>query len=338
MWRNSYFLETWFQDFHPQNMAAQPSGRTGSPTMAQTMTESLIAIIAIRTVHIDFSFRNQFVDTGRILRPIHVEIFPESGSTQIEHRSPILTDDIHGSLVITSLRHGFQHVITIESRETLGSSYTQHVLICLFGFHQSGQSHEGCTLLGLIMVWNILLQFLGSLGTTIRQCLVAHSQCHFVTSIHRHDHKSLQSGIYALHIRRRRPVEESGSVQHFLAIFIDFGYQMIEQSSHVFLLFLQVLQVTLIEIPVLVNEQPPDGIGTDTIHPVRHRCSIAYQIQTLRNHFVITEHGIYGHQFGMQVAYPHQTVPLHTIPNIFLHIEMNGIGSGHPDIIQTLIV
>ena len=289
-------------------------------------------------MYIDLSFWHQLVYTGCILGPVDVEIFPESGSTQVEHRTPIFADDIHSALVIACLGHGFEHVVTIERREALCASYTQHILVGFLGLHESGQCHEGCPLLGLVMVGNVFLQLLRSLGTSVCQFLVAHRQCHFMTGIHGHNHKGLQSGIHALHIRRRRPVEESGSVQHFLAILIDFGHQMVEQGSHVFLLFLQVIQVALIEIPVLVNEQPPNGIGTDAIHPVRYRSGIANQIQALRNHFIVSEHGIHGHEFGMQIAYPYQTVTLHPVPNVFLHIEMNGIGSRHPNIIQALVI
>ena len=289
-------------------------------------------------MYIDLSFRYQFVDTGCILGPVNVEIFPESGSTQVEHRTPIFADDIHSTLVIACLGHGFEHVVTIERREALCASYTQHILVGFLSLHESSQCHEGCPLLGLVMVGNVFLQLLRSLGTSVCQFLVAHSQCHFMTGIHSHDHKGLQSGIHALHIRRRRPVEESGSVQHFLAILIDFGHQMVVQGSHVFLLFLQVIQVALIEIPVLMNEQPPNGIRADAIHPVRYRSGITNQIQTLRNDFIVTEHGIHSHEFGMQIANPDQTVALHPVPNVFLHIEVNGISSRHPNIIQSLVI
>ena len=87
-----------------------------------------------------------------------------------------------------------------------------------------------------------------------------------------------------------------------------------------------------------MNEQPPDGIGTDSVHPVGHGSGIANQVQTLGDDFIVSEHGVYRHEFGMQVANPYQAVALHTVPNIFLHIEVYGIGSRHPNVVQALVV
>ena len=198
---DSDLLESRFHHFYTQDITAQPCSWSRCPAVAQAVTESLVTVITIRTMYINLSFRHQFIDAGSILRPINVEVFPESSSSQIEHGSPILTDDVHGSLIVACLCHSFQHIVTIESREALRSTYTQYFLVGLFGFHQSCQCHKSSTLLGLVMIRDILLQLLGSLGTTVSQFLVAHRQCHLMTGIHCHDHQRLQTGIHTLHIR-----------------------------------------------------------------------------------------------------------------------------------------
>ena len=188
------------------------------------------------------------------------------------------------------------------------------------------------------MVGGVFLQLLGGFGTTGSQFLVAHCQRHFLSGIHRHHHEGLQTCIHTLHIRRGRPVEESGSVQCFLAIGVNLGHEMVQQGGHVGLLLLQVIQVALIEIPVLVDEQPPDGIRADAIHPVGKRCSVANQVEALGYHFIVSEHGVYRHEFGVQVANPNQPVALHSVPDELLHVEVYGVSSRHPYFIQALVV
>ena len=40
----------------------------------------------------------------------------------------------------------------------------------------------------------------------------------------------------------------------------------------------------------------------------------------------------------MQVADPYQAVTLHTVPNVLLHVEVYGIGSRHPNVVQAFVV
>ena len=40
----------------------------------------------------------------------------------------------------------------------------------------------------------------------------------------------------------------------------------------------------------------------------------------------------------MQISYPDQAVTFDPVPKVFLHIQMHGVGSGLPDIVQTFVV
>ena len=93
----------------------------------------------------------------------------------------------------------------------------------------------------------------------------------------------------------------------------------------------------MVIIPVTLDQQPPDRIGADTIHPSGKRRYITDQVKALWNDFVITENSIYGHHFRMHITQPDQTVTLNTIPKIFLHIQMNRIRTGLPDFIQPFV-
>ena len=87
-----------------------------------------------------------------------------------------------------------------------------------------------------------------------------------------------------------------------------------------------------------MDEQPPDGVRADTVHPLGHRRHVANQVKALGDDFVIPEHSADGHHLRMKVANPHQAVALHTIPNVLLHVEVYGIRPRHPNVVQALVV
>ena len=289
-------------------------------------------------MHVYLTFGHQLVYATRILYPLDVEVFPEGGSTQIEHGTPILADAVEGLLIVARLGQRLEHVVTVESGIFLRTTHANHLLIGLLGIHQARNGHERRTLLRLVMLGHVTLQFTRSLLTFLRQVLVVQSQSHLGTGIHSHHHQGLQAGIHTLLILARRPVEEAVSVQHLLAVLVYLGHQMTEQGSEISLLLAEVIQVALIIIPVAMDEQPPDGVRADAVHPLGHGSHVANQVEALGNDFVIPEHGADGHHLRMKVANPHQAVAFHAIPNVFLHVEVHGVRTGHPDIVQTLVV
>ena len=53
---------------------------------------------------------------------------------------------------------------------------------------------------------------------------------------------------------------------------------------------------------------------------------------------MVAEHRSYGHDFRMHVADPYEAVPLDAVPEIVLHVEVDGVGSGFPDLVDPFIV
>src|SRR5690606_39851598 len=93
----------------------------------------------------------------------------------------------------------------------------------------------------------------------------------------------------------------------------------------------------MVHIPIVVEDNPPHGIGADTTHPPGQRGYIPSQIQAFWHHFVVTKDCIYCSHLGMEVAHPYQPVSLNTIPKVVLHIKMDRIGSRFPDFVEALI-
>ena len=52
---------------------------------------------------------------------------------------------------------------------------------------------------------------------------------------------------------------------------------------------------------------------------------------------MVAEHGVHRHHLGVHIPYPDKAVPLDAVPKIFLHTQMNRVGSGLPDLVQPLV-
>src|SRR5574344_1863379 len=63
----------------------KPCRRTRRPTVRQAVAVTLVAVVAVSLVYVDFARRRQFVDAGCIFEPVEIEIFPEGGGAQVEH-------------------------------------------------------------------------------------------------------------------------------------------------------------------------------------------------------------------------------------------------------------
>ena len=60
-----------------QDMPAEPGRRTGCPAVAETVTQALVTPGAAVGVDIEHSFRHDFIDAGRPLPILEIEIFPK---------------------------------------------------------------------------------------------------------------------------------------------------------------------------------------------------------------------------------------------------------------------
>ena len=62
------------------------------------------------------------------------------------------------------------------------------------------------------------------------------------------------------------------------------------------------------------------------------------EVKALGNHGVGTEDGVDGHGFGVHIANPDQAVAFKAVPNVILHIELDGVRAGFPDFVEAFVV
>ena len=70
-----------------------------------------------------------------------IEVFPESRGPQVEHRTPIIGDDLQSLVVKAAFGQRLEHVISVEGRETFRPAPGDHRPAHLAGVGQPGQ-HE----------------------------------------------------------------------------------------------------------------------------------------------------------------------------------------------------
>ena len=85
------------------------------------------------------------------------------------------------------------------------------------------------------------------------------------------------------------------------------------------------------------NNDIPHGIAGHIVHPARKRRFLPDKIQTFLHRIVLSEYRLDRRNLRMHVAYPDKAVPLDSVPDIFLHIQMNRISAHIPDPVQQWI-
>ena len=98
---NTNNLHTRFYDLYAQHILAQPRSRSRSPAMTQAMSESFITISSKITMNVLLTRRNQFIYRCGTRKPIQVKILPKCSRSHIQHTSPIATNNIQGTLIIS---------------------------------------------------------------------------------------------------------------------------------------------------------------------------------------------------------------------------------------------
>src|SRR5690606_24365841 len=95
-------------------------------------------------------------------------------------------------------------------------------------------------------------------------------------------------------------------------------------------LLLKVIEAPMIQVPIVLHDYPPHGIGWNTIDEFWKGGIISGKIKTFWNNFIEAENTVNRHQFWMHIASPYHTVAFNSIQQIILHIKMNGISAGFP--------
>ena len=104
-------------------------------------------------------------------------------------------------------------------------------------------------------------------------------------------------------------------------------------------MLLQESQVAVVHVPVVVDDEVPHAVGAHSVEPVVGQgILLAGQIQCGIDALVASEDVGNGAGFGVKVAQPDEAVALDAVPNIVLHVQMDGIGAGCPNGVQALVV
>ncbi len=136
----------------------------------------------------------------------------------------------------------------------------------------------------------------------------------------------------------RGPVEKAAFGEGFTVVFVDTGGESFKQRDQIIFLFLEIFEIAGVVVPFAVDQDPPHGVGTDPVHPSGQGCFLADQIETGGNDVIGTEDGEDGHGFGVHIADPDQAIAFDTIPEVVLHVEMDGIGAGLPDLVEAVVI
>ena len=151
------------------------------------------------------------------------------------------------------------------------------------------------------------------------------------------DRQSLQSGVDHVRLVVGRPVDEA-AVRIGLLVILHILHHRMQEVRHVFLLLLQVGLVSIPLIQMVLQDNPPERVRTDAVHPVRGRSLVPHIVQALADDLLVAEHRIHGNHLRMHVADPDQTVALHTVPEVVLHAQVHRIGARLPDFVQALVI
>ena len=186
------------------------------------------------------------------------------------------------------------------------------------------------------MVRNIGPELLGHLDAFRLQSAFIQPVSHFGTGLQGTDRKGLQTGVDHVRLVVGGPVDEAAVGIGFLVILYILHHRM-QERRHVLLLFLQVGFVSIPLIQMVLQDDPPERIGADAVHPVRGGRLVPNIVQALADDLLVAEHRIHGDDLGMHVPDPDQPVTLDAVPQVVLHAQMHGIGPRLPDLVQALV-
>ncbi len=330
--------EARFEGLDAEDMLAEPGGGSAGPAVAKAVPEAFVAVGAEVAMDILLAGRDKFVDAGGIGDPIEVEILPEGGGSEVEHGAPVSADEIEGGLGVAGFGQCLQHIEAVEGGDAFRSVELEDGIGGWSGIDHAGQGEEGGAGLGPVDFGDDLASAGGGVGAELGGAGVAEGGEEAGAAFEGHDQQALEAGGYALGIGGTGPVEEAEAVDTFLAIGADELGEAPEERGEVRLLGFEVRAVGVMEPEILVDDHPPHGIAGDAVHPFGDGGDVAGEIERAWHDFVEAEDGMDGTDFGVHVADPDQAIAFDAVPEVFLHVEMNGIGAHLPDLIEPLVV
>ena len=133
------------------------------------------------------------------------------------------------------------------------------------------------------------------------------------------------------------PVEEAVGGEMLAALFVNQRKKSLGKCNHIFLLLSQVFDISDLTEQIVVHPDPPERIGGDIVHPKLDGGIVSGQIKRLANYILISEYREDSLHLCVHITDPNEAVTLDSVPKILLHIEVNGISGGLPDLIKSFV-
>ena len=141
----------------------------------------------------------------------------------------------------------------------------------------------------------------------------------------------------SLGICGRGPIEEA-IFYRYAAVCGDEPAEIMKQFGYVCVLFFEIFEVSVMYESVVMNKQPPKRICGNAVHNIRQGSVVPYQVKAFAHAVAVSENILNSRRFRVHIAYPNESVALHAVPDIFLHIELHRVSGGLPYIVKTLVV
>ena len=140
----------------------------------------------------------------------------------------------------------------------------------------------------------------------------------------------LQAHIHGGSVAPGRPVHEAHLRRRILPVLADVRREHAADLRKAGDLPAQVLAVAKVHEMIVLGDDPPHGVRGDVVHPLARRRVGGDKIQTAANDRLIAEHGLDAGDLRVQIAHPHEAVALDAVPDILLHVEVDGVGGDIP--------
>ena len=300
--------------------------------MAETVAEPRVAVGTEVAVDVLLALGHEVVNASGVLCPLQVKVLPEGGSSHVEHSTPVLADDVHSLLVASVHCQCLQHVVSVEGGEALGATYCHVVAAGLVGFHHACNGHQSRCLLESVGVHSLLAQSGLHVAALLCVCFIAQQGAHLGGILHGPHQQCMVACIHTFAVGAAGPVEEV-CAHGIVAVLVYALVYLVDESQDVVAMLLEELLVAESHVPVMLYDEVPQRVGTHAVYPCGQRVLLAREVHTGVETLVVTEYVAYGSGLRVHVTQPHQAVALHSVPDVFLHVEVYGVGACHPDVV-----
>jgi hypothetical protein len=305
--------------------------------MTEAVAETWVGVGAEVAVEIFFAGGGEFVDATRVFEPGEVEMFEEGGGAAVEHGAPEVADEGEGGFDFAGAGESVEDVVSVKWRHVVGAAGGEEFARGGGGVALAGEDLEGGGGLGAVGVGDDGAGAGGGGGAEIGDGGVVEREREARAGVESEDEKSLEAGVNGGLVFRGGPVEETPAVELLVSVGANGGGEFLEEGAEVVVLFGEVGEVAVVEPVLFVDEDPPHGVGADAVHPLVARGAVADEIEAARDDVVVAEDGVDGGGLGVHVADPDEAVAFDAVPEVFLHVEVDGGGAGLPDAVEAFV-